>query len=1035
MTTTLLSELGKRLDWPEEAHVFSPPGAGPAVYSRLAHLKIEKPLARLLGPDHVKVKVGILARDPESNSSDPPVSLICEFNTAITPSQLNTTRKLAWNFCRSPLLITLEPHLTRAWSCYERPDPKTGYFPMAPLVDTGQRDLFGAVSSEDVLHWTCLTSGYFMACNEERFDREQRADVTLLENLRYIRKRLRHRLPEHIAHDLLARIIFIQFLFQRADEAGYTALNPRELQRLHQEGILSERHNDLPSILRHKSDTFALFTWLNERFNGDLFPASYVEEQDYVDGQHDLSLLADFVSGTLAMGTGQHLLWPHYSFDTIPLEFISSIYEEFVTKRPDETSIGEHYTRPFLVDFILDKVLPWSSDKYDVKILDPCCGSGVFLVKAFQRLIQRWRNANPGMEPSAPLLRQLLEKNIFGVDINPEAIRVSSLSLYLAMCDEIDPKYYWTRVHFPPLRGTRLHTGDFFDEDTPEISSKMTRSSERTDKGFDIVVGNAPWGKNSLTQKAKDWCKAHNWAPIGNQSGALFLAKAVTLCKATGEICMIQPAGALLFNVSTSALGFRRKLFSEYKVHEIVNLSDLRFLNIFPEAVGPACVVWLRPVQADEEPIAYWSPKRVQMEDDDQRIVIDDQSLNWVWPEEASVDSEVWASLMWGGRRDLEIVQRIKAIDGRIAYKPKTGFFRGKREKRYPTFLRKRILEDDPAFLSRPMLIDAEAFPRNDDEGFDRARRLPTFELPLAILKATWMTEVQRFKAAVVSSPTEKHLLYSKSYSGFHSTDENALASIVLTYNSALAVYYFFMTSGRLASYRPSLRNKDIKQLPIVRVPGLTRGDMVNLSDSEINTKVFHAYNLSPVEEVLISDFMTFTLPDFKDPANAPGRHPLTTSVKAQEDTLGLYAQWFLKVLAAGFGDERALSATIFISDGTTPLPFCIVGIHLDSLSQNQIRPQPIDRDSWVKNIKELDDDFRKQTGSSLYHRRVARVYVNYRMEGDPGERTVLSVFLVKPNQIRYWTRSAALRDADAVSCDLLSWSETNLSKEEGVVQ
>ena len=1033
MTTTLLSELSQRLDWPEEDYVLSPPGAGPAVYSRLARLKIEKPLTRLLGPDHVKV--GILARDPESDSSDPPVSLICEFNRAITPNELNTTRKLAWNFCRSPLLITLEPHLIRAWSCYERPDAKTGFFPMPPLVDTGQGYLFGAVSSADVLHWTYLTSGYFMACNEKRFDREQRADVTLLENLRYIRKRLTSRLPEHIAHDLLARIIFIQFLFQRADEAGYTALNERKLQHLHEEGILSECHNDLPSILRHKSDTFALFTWLNERFNGDLFPASYVEEQHDVDEQHDLSLLADFVSGTLAMPTGQHLLWRHYSFDTIPLEFISSIYEEFVTERKDKTSIGEHYTRPFLVDFILDKVLPWSGDNYDVKILDPCCGSGGFLVKAFQRLIQRWRNANPGMEPSAPLLRQLLEENIFGVDINPEAIRVSSLSLYLAMCDEIDPKYYWTRVRFPPLRETRLHHRDFFNEDTPEISSRRARNPERTDDGFDIVVGNAPWGKKSLTQEAKDWCKAHNWIPIGNQSGALFLAKAVTLCRPTGEICMIEPAGALLFNVSTSALAFRRKLFSEYKVHEITNLSDLRFLNIFPEAVGPACIVWLRPVQPDEEPIAYWSPKRVQMEDEDQRIVIDDQSLNWVWPEEASVDSGVWASLMWGGRRDLEIVQRIKAIDGRIVYKPKTGFFRGKREKRYPASLGKRILEDDPAFLSRPMLIDAGAFPCNDDERFDRARKLPTFELPLAILKATWTTEVQRFKAAIVSSPTESHLLYSKSYSGFHSTDENALASIVLSYNSALAVYYFFMTSGRLASYRPSLRNKDIKQLPIVRIPGLTWEDMVNLSDSEINTRVFHAYNLSPVEEVLISDFMTVTLPDFKDPANAPGRRTLTTSVKAQEDTLGPYAQWFLDVLAAGFGVERALSATIFVSDGDFPLPFCIVGIHLDSLSKSRIQTQLIHRDGWAKNIKELDGDFRKQTDSSLYDRRVARIYVNYRVEGDSGTRTIPSVFLVKPNQIRYWTKSAALRDADGVSCDLLSWSESNLSEERGVAQ
>ncbi len=95
-------------------------------------------------------------------------------------------------------------------------------------------------------------------------------------------------------------------------------------------------------MLRHKGDTFALFKWLNGRFNGDLFPSSYSAEEREVKTSH-LNTLADFVRGQLQMENGQYLLWPQYSFDTIPLEFISSIYEEFVTKRKDGTkAVGEH---------------------------------------------------------------------------------------------------------------------------------------------------------------------------------------------------------------------------------------------------------------------------------------------------------------------------------------------------------------------------------------------------------------------------------------------------------------------------------------------------------------------------------------------------------------------------------------------------------------------------------------------------------------------------------------------------------------------
>jgi hypothetical protein len=127
----------KQLEWPESEHIFNPPGPGPSVYRRLAWLKIEIPLCRKLGND--QVRVGVLAGNPFADTSDAPIALVCEFNQALSPDDLKKTRRLAWNFCRTPLLITLEPHLVRAWSCFEKPDEK-GEFPDLPITKADDRD-------------------------------------------------------------------------------------------------------------------------------------------------------------------------------------------------------------------------------------------------------------------------------------------------------------------------------------------------------------------------------------------------------------------------------------------------------------------------------------------------------------------------------------------------------------------------------------------------------------------------------------------------------------------------------------------------------------------------------------------------------------------------------------------------------------------------------------------------------------------------------------------------------------------------------
>jgi len=871
--------------------------------------------------------------------------------------------------------------------------------------------------------------------------------VTLLENLRYVRKRLMKSLPEDIAHDLLARMIFIQFLFQRKDSRGKAALNPDKLETLHQQGVLSQTYQDLPAILQDKSDTFALFQWLNSKFNGDLFPTSYGHEEESVKRNH-LDILADFVSGRLKMKNGQYLLWPHYSFDAIPLEFISSIYEEFVTKRKSEelrSGIGEHYTRPFLVDFMLDKVLPWGGTDYSLKILDPCCGSAIFLVKAFQRLVYRWRTANPGKEPTATFLRKLLEENLFGIDIEPKAIRVASFSLYLAMCDEIDPRHYWSQVRFPNLREVTLHASDFFSENLEGINSEA-------DAGiYDLIIGNAPWGgQNSLTETARQWAENNDWKAVDKQSGPLFLPKTSMLCKDSGRICLIQPAGALLFNVSPTALEFRKKLFDNYKVDEVVNLSNLRFLNLFPQAVGPVCIITVRPIPPDDAPLAYWSPKQPRTNEDQYRIVIDAQDLSWVWPEEAANKPVIWPTLMWGCRRDLELIQKLakwpKTLNSGIktgGWQSERGFQRGTKEASpHPERLGFPILEEHTSKKkiqnngeAHSIIVSASQFPINDNPRFERERKIESYQLPALIVKESWPVTDRRFRYIVVIPDLQyQYLLYSQSFYGIRAPSEQQLATFALVVRSSLAVHFFYLSSGRLASYRPTLLKSDLEKIPLPLSEDISLDQLKGMTEEEIDAKAFDFYKLNSVERAIVEDFFSITLRDFKDVDNPPGRAPVYTSANGQCDKLEIYCKWFIDILRSGFGDDKPICASIFVPDDSKDLPFCLIGIHLEWPNQELINYVPLSNHKLLEKLLELDRVQMEQHPGceGIYYQRVSRIYqcISARIEGK--SRKVPTVFVIKPNQVRYWTRSIAMRDADEVAVDICHWSQMNTVELEG---
>ena len=267
--------------------------------------------------------------------------------------------------------------------------------------------------------------------------------------------------------------------------------------------------------------------------------------------------------------------WRKYAFNYLPVELISSVYETLLGDSNDVV-----YTPNFLVNTLLDdsNCIPLSNyDQTDFKVIDVSCGSGIFLVSAFKRFVQRWRykqyvETGKLVHPTADVMLSLIKNNIFGVDIKEGAVRLTVFSLCLALCDELTPKEIWTELKFDDTFQTNFIHQNFFAflNDAPTSH-------------WDLVVGNPPFielkTKSAAYQEIlklnKEVAqKAKKKVYPQNQIALMFLDQAQHLVKENGIICLIMPSAPLLYNNSDA---FKNDFFPRHQVLQILDFHKPRF--------------------------------------------------------------------------------------------------------------------------------------------------------------------------------------------------------------------------------------------------------------------------------------------------------------------------------------------------------------------------------------------------------------------------------------------------------------------------
>lgn len=598
---------------------------------------------------------GIYIINDKQRKVDVPVVFYCQ---ADDEAQARLIHRRVWNQDVAPFVLVETPSTIRLYCGFryalQAPDDRARGIIEASVAFNEVADRLKALSAE------AIDSGKVWDVFEEEITLHTRVDQKLLKNLKILEQELRcQELNRELSHALIGKFVYLRYLRDR------DILSDRKLEKwdIDPEDIFG-RNADL-NAFQH------LNRFLDEWLNGAVFPM----RSEAIELRH-LRLVSSVFSGDSPQGQ-QHLDFQPYDFSFIPIETLSIIYEQFLHSPQHGESdrgreIGAYYTPLPLVNYILSELENRKPLREGMRVLDPSCGSGAFLVQCYRALIEKRR---AGQELSPEYLRKLLVEHIFGVDRDADACQVAELSLILTLLDYVEPPDLENDPGFklPMLRNHNIFQADFFDP-----ASKWANKSRHL--SFDWLVGNPPWREysddNEDDRYVREWVNGHSeTCPIGGyQVAEAFVWRALHLLKKDAVAGLVLPAMSL-FKMEPKR--FRGKLFLTVRVWCVANFSNLAYVLFSGRAERPAMTLFFslwddtEDLQQENLRILTFTPFAINQranrstrqgkKKDTWNIVVNGSELGEIsLAQAARGDVESWKLAMWGSFRDRKLLQRVR---------------------------------------------------------------------------------------------------------------------------------------------------------------------------------------------------------------------------------------------------------------------------------------------------------------------------------------------------------------------------------------
>ena len=867
----------------------------------------------------------------------------------VSDSQFAELHQRLWSWGGVPLLYRKTPGLVQLFRCAHKPDfvSVSGELVCKPVKTL---KLGAAISTDPWWNAEQLRNGTLWddreACKTLLSTRKS-AHKGLIDAIKNLSNELDTEgiLPKHLRRKLLILSLLIAYLEEyEVFEDDYLGGFLRGANRFFQ-------------VLADGEALVSLLDALEVRFNGNVFSLENVD-RERLRNSNQLTRFAKLIEGR-ETESGQLTLWELYSFKDLPVELISHIYQLFV--KDTDSSV---YTPPFLVRLMLEESLSWERlDRLHQRgevILDPCCGSGVFLVEAYKRLVLHWRSRNEWKRPSVTVLKGFLNK-LHGIDLEAGAVELAGFSLCLALCDALEPAEIRASVKlFPPLAGKTLHHSCFFE----------AKEQGLVKDPIGVVVGNPPFTSSLATPGAersyKDYQANHGSLP-DKQLAYLFLHESMEMVAEGGILGMLQQYN---FLYNQQSLGFRRHFIANWDVREILDFISVRGLFQKGGADTKVVVVVAEAAKPSaDRRILHATFRRSGRSDAEQGFDIDYYDLHWLSRDLTLSNDGVWRADLLGGGRVLGFVDRLKKfrrlgkyVDDKPGWDSGEGFIAGKKGSlsEAPHITGKRLLE--------PTHLEESASLNNlktvTDTHFKSAYTKTRFQSPMVLIHQhedlttrPFLTGYYTYKnkiTGICAPPSDVHEI--ENIAAWLKVAKRPLQAFV----TAAGTTTFTQKASWVCLY-------DIKALPYPETGTL---------------------DLSLNEQILIDDIVGY----YRDFVRL-GEDSAVMKENAYE-TLPDFNHIFTQQINTIYKKNSLRSLEAQVWPGVICQPFVFGKGEVDWSGKEELQGR-------------LNALLQEQKGETLRVTRIARIY-----DGN-------FVFLLKPDRLRYWLRSIALRDADEMLADL----------------
>jgi type I restriction-modification system DNA methylase subunit len=965
----------------------------------------------------------------DENQNSFPAIFLKKINSFDTNSlkEIASTQKKAWNFKKVLFLYVYSETEIRIYNCSEKPliitqdnfdydkelqniEIKSYKFSDKEQIQQLNR-LFSTIAIDTGIIWT-LEEALFI---RNKVNLQRRVDKYLVDSLVNTAKQLEEQgLEINFIHKIILRSLFLLYLEDRkaTDEKFYSKIKKG-----------AKSYFD---ILNDVKSTYSLFDKLEEHFNGNVFT---LEEGENISTNQLQLIKKCFISGNDS--TPQINLfedWRLFDFSIIQIELLSEIYENFLFKTDPELKkkTGTYYTPPSLVEFILNEKLPVNNgeSKYDLKVLDPSCGSGIFLVESFKRLVKRYENSHNEKLTDFNKLKKLLTDNIFGIELHPQAIKVAAFSLYLALVDNLNPKNIWQNknhrlpnlINNPEDESLKVQGNNLFCRDT------ITENQEIENIEFNLVVGNPPFGTTGLLESIKNYCKKFDFA---KEMVLPFLHKSTKFAP-NGEIALIFNT-KVLTNTGGTYQNFRKWLFNDCYVEKVYNFSILRNAKknfggqLFGDATGPISIVFFQKEQPKKpsNTIAYYAPKTYIKSNIIEGLNIDFSDLKHLPREECQKpNSKIWKITMWGGMNDWELVKRLSRNNTLIKdffEKENISYgvgFQTSSPRNKPNTEIKKLPIHSPSNIVKYYTPKPDK--RINLDEFHRLGKTEAYKKEHILLNEG--IKVNNGNLTILASYVDYKSAYSKGIVGIYSKDDNIdLLKLLTVYlNSDFIRYFSFLTTSSWGIERDVVKHKELFEAPFL-LNGLkekNRNQIVKLFENKLYDKEFYIVNKAIENELNqiilsnLSEYNRFVIQHLLNNIDLFHKQEKSKSLfPALQEQVKIFSTLISKELN-NFLDGQGLFANSTIYNNINRFsPLMMIKVSFD-----EKKSEPFQSNEFIdEELKKLDKHLWKEKATNIYFRKK----LNYKSGND--------IYIIRPNQRRFWSESMALEDVSELILEILN--------------